>query len=55
MKALIAEELQTVRWLLERRQRRETGHPETVRHLTIELAPGLRHILSICVQWVTDP
>lgn len=37
MKTLKAEDLNTVRWLLEQRQRRESGHPETLHAVTVEL------------------
>lgn len=28
---------QTLRWLLEQRQRRKAGHPETIHHVALEL------------------
>jgi hypothetical protein len=37
MKTLNAEDLTTLRWLLEQRQRRESGHPETIHHVSIDL------------------
>lgn len=37
MKPLNAEALDTLRWLLEQRQRRAAGHPETIHHVSVEL------------------
>lgn len=37
MKTLNAKDLNTLRWLLEQRQRRESGHPETLHAVTVEL------------------